>query len=329
MPTARHYCTYFDSRYLHRGITLYESLRQHSSRNFVFWVLCLDDESHRILQRANLPEVRPIHLEELEHADPELAAVKENRSVVEYFFTCTPCLPRYILNENPNIPDITYVDGDLYFFSDPEQVFSEIGSNSIAITPHRFSKRNRNREKWGLYNVAFNFFRRDTHGLECLNWWRDRCIEWCYDRLEDGKYADQKYLDDWSLRFHRVKILDHPGVNLAPWNVEDAKLTRRAGRVFADGLPLIFYHFHALKPLTSRLFNPSWENYEINPPRILRNCVYQPYIEHYRKVSLLVNNDSSRRPALRDWFPHWLRDKSVLGLAWEVAKGRLLFAKKP
>lgn len=327
METPRHYCTYFDSRYLHRGITMYESLKKTSSRPVVLWALCLDEESGEILRRANLPGVRPVCLAELERADPELAAAKQNRSLVEYFFTCTPSLPRYILAQDPGIEGITYVDGDLYFFSDPERIFSMIGADSIAITPHRFAARNRNREEWGLYNVAFNFFRRDAAGLECLNWWRDRCIEWCHDRMEDGKFADQKYLDDWPERFRGVKILDHPGINLAPWNVEDAVLTKRGGRILADGRPLIFYHFHALKPLSHRLFNPCWENYELAPSPLLRRHIYQPYIEHYRRICSRFAGFSPRQLALRDSLPRWLRNRSALGLAFEIFKGRLLFAR--
>ena len=327
MEGLRHYCTYFDSRYLTRGITLYESLRKQSSRPICLWVLCLDEESHKILAPASLPGVRLIQMEDLERADPELAHARSNRSLVEYFFTSTPCLLRFILNQDPEISDITYVDGDLYFFSDPEQIFSEIGANSIAITPHRFARRNREREQWGIYNVAFNYFRRDTHGLECLNWWRDRCLEWCYDRLEDGKFADQGYLNDWPERFHGVKVLDHPGINLAPWNVEDVVLTYSSGRIFADGMPLVFYHFHALKPLTRRLFNPSWENYGIHPTMLLRSRIYQRYIEHYRRVAVLVGGPSQLAP-LRDQLPKWLRCQSELGIALEVFKGRLLFARE-
>ena len=80
-----------------------------------------------------------------------------------------------------------------------------------------------------IYNVQFMTFRRDARGLEALHWWRDRCIEWCYYRVEDGKLGDQKYLDDWPERFDGVHVLEHPGGGLAPWNVENYELARRNG----------------------------------------------------------------------------------------------------
>ena len=33
-------------------------------------------------------------------------------------------------------------------------------------------------------------------GLKALKWWRDRCLEWCYARIEDGKFGDQFYIED-------------------------------------------------------------------------------------------------------------------------------------
>ena len=99
----------------------------------------------------------------------------------------------------------------------------------------------------GIYNVQFLPFRRDERGLEALRWWRDRCLEWCYFRYEDGKLGDQKYLDDWPTRFEGVHVLEHPGGGLAPWNVENYDLARANGSVTVDGRPLIFHHYHSLR----------------------------------------------------------------------------------
>ena len=325
----RNYCTYFDSNYLTRGLITYDTLKQHSSREILLWVLCLDDKVYEFLSQSNLSGIKPIRLSELEAVDRALDAVKETRSRAEYYFTCTPCLAKFVLDENSEISDITYIDSDLCFFDDPELIYSEIGENSIAITPHRFSVCNKFREQWGIYNVAFNYFRRDEDGLICLNWWRDRCLEWCYDRLKDGKFADQKYLDDWPNRFDGVKIIDHPGVNLALWNLDDVKLEIINKKIYVNNLPLIFYHFHALKQLNGNLFMPSWEIYEVEPSWILRFKIYQSYANRYLKNSLKYPIRNTLNSDLRIHManmPSWISEMTPRRYKKYVLNGRLLFA---
>src|SRR5207237_5145326 len=101
--------------------------------------------------------------------------------------------------------------------------------------------------KSGIYTVGWVSFRRDADGLACLRWWRERCLEWCRDRHEDGRFADQKYLDDWPTRFEGVRVLQHKGANLAPWNLSNVTVQIREGRIQADEEPLLFFHFHGLK----------------------------------------------------------------------------------
>ena len=110
-----YFCTYFDQHYLARGLALYQSIREHCSE-FRLWVLCMDDTTYRILTELNLPGVYPIVLEEFERDDEPLKIAKTNRSRIEYYFTCTPSLPLYILNHWPEVGLITYIDADLFFF---------------------------------------------------------------------------------------------------------------------------------------------------------------------------------------------------------------------
>lgn len=278
-----HFCTYFDRNYLVRGLALYRSLRRHTEQ-FVLYVLCLDTLTHDVLCKLKLPGVCPIALEEFEAGDNDLLQAKKNRSLVEYYFTCTPALPLYILNNFPDIDVVTYLDADLFFFDNPEPLYEEFGEQSILIVAHRFPDHMRYRECHGLYNVSFLVFRNDEHGRECLNWWRERCLEWCYDRIENGRYADQKYLDDWPERFSRVTVLKHKGGGLAPWNAARYCISEWNGSVLVDSQPLIFYHFHHLQIITSFLFEPGLSKYRAKLGKALKRKIYVPYLREVLDV---------------------------------------------
>jgi len=279
------FCTYFDQHYLSRGLALYRSLRDHCPE-FKLWVLCMDGTSYRILMGLRLPSMHPIALEEFERDDEPLRLAKTNRSRIEYYFTCTPSLPLYILNNRPEVELITYLDADLFFFASPAPLFEEMKEGSVAIIGHRFSPNLKGMERHGIYNVGWLSFRRDANGLACLHWWRDRCIEWCYDRLENGQFADQKYLDDWPSRFQNVVVLEHKGANVALWNLGNYHLSYQNGNmVKVDEQPLIFFHFHYLQKITSLWYNPRWESYGVTPSTLLRRRVYAPYIKTLFDVS--------------------------------------------
>ena len=243
-PPLRHYCTYFDSNYLARGLVLHQSLEEHSEGDFRLYVLCLDQRTEAVLQSLAKPTIVPIPLRNVEGWDPELLEAKGSRSIVEYYFTLSPILPLYVL-EHFDCDLITYLDADLMFFSSPEAIFDELGEKSIFVTEHRFSPHLRESIKYGRFNVQCQSFRGDETGLACLRRWRKQCLEWCYDRLENGKFADQKYLDEWpDLYADRLVINQHPGVGLAPWNICSQRLTfSEEGELLSGEKPVVFYHF--------------------------------------------------------------------------------------
>ena len=272
----RYYCTYFDHNYLPRGLALYYSLRRHAPE-FELWVLCLSQQCHQWLTQSKLPGIRPIALEEFECADPDLVRAKQNRSIVEYYFTCSPSLPRFVFAQAPKADLVTYLDSDLYFFRDPEPVFAEIGARSIAIIGHRFPPALRHLEETGVYNVGWVTFRRDENARACLEWWRARCLEWCYDRVEPGRYADQKYLDQWPTLFKGVATLENKGANLAPWNLANYRIRLRNGRVYADDDELVFFHFHGFQPVNRWLYDPRLRRFDARPTSVVRRHIFLPY----------------------------------------------------
>lgn len=241
----RHYCTYFDCNYLVRGLVLHDSLQKHSDGDFRLYILCLDSITHQILRSLNKPTIVPIPLWKIESWEPELMVAKQNRSLVEYWFTLSPVLPLYIL-KNFDCDLVTYLDADLMFFSSPEIIFRELGNKSIFVTEHRYSARflNKGISKYGRFNVQCQSFRKSNAGISCLNRWKDQCIKWCYDRVDKNRYADQKYLDAWpDLYGDELVISKSPGIGLAPWNIHDSGLVYRDKRWIVRECPLVFYHF--------------------------------------------------------------------------------------
>ncbi len=274
----RHFCTYFDHNYLPRGLALYRSL-QAQCPDFTLWVLCLDDEAHALLSRLALPGVEAIALAEFEAGDDELLRAKAGRSLIEYYFTCTPSLPLYIFAHWPDVDQLTYLDADLYFFASPEALFAEIGDASIALISHRFPPNAQAQaDQFGIYNVGWLTFRHDENGLACLHRWRGQTIAWCSDTTANGQFGDQKYLDDWPESFENVHIIQHTGANAGPWNLPTHPITQRGGQVWIGDDPLIFFHFQSLKRVRPWLYNPRYPEHIRAVSAVVRRSVYTPYI---------------------------------------------------
>ena len=117
--------------------------------------------------------------------------------------------------------------------------------------------------------------------MQCLQWWRKQCIEWCYDRLENGKFADQKYLEQWPKKFKGVHILQHKGAGLAPWNWSQYNLKVDNGKLTVDNQKLIFYHFQGFRILGGRYINHNLGSYGHVMNQQLRDFFYSNY---YRRL---------------------------------------------
>ncbi len=272
------FCTLFDSNYLHYGLCLYRSLKKHC-KNFHLYVFAFDDTALDILNKMALPCVTVISLSEFE--DLRLLEIKSSRTKGEYCWTCTPSIIRYVLNTF-DVPSCTYIDSDLFFFSDPSVLINEMSGKSVSIIEHRYHADYDQTKNSGKYCVQFMTFLNNEEGRFVLEWWRDACIAWCYNRFEDGKFGDQKYLDDWMERFNCVCELQNIGGGVAPWNVKSYALninssdcvSIRHGDIDNN---LVFYHFHGLKIINRLFVQLTGAVYDINEP--VFKYIYAPYLD--------------------------------------------------
>ncbi len=281
------FCTLFDSVFLMKGLALYSSLSRHCD-NFILYVFAFDDLAYRVLSDAALPSLHVISLSQFE--DQDLMSVKESRSKREYCWTSTPSTIKFVLDRYGHDHCI-YLDSDVFFFSNPEPMLEEFRDPSILITGHRYSPAYDNSGSSGKYCVQFTGFKNNIEGRKALEWWRNACIDWCYARHEDGKFGDQKYLDDWPVRFAGTHVLTHPGGGVAPWNIQQFRLSGEDEKILirdysGQKSELIFYHFHELVFLNNN-------KVDLSGYRLPGNCVkliYIPYLDAIREWSRFLSN---------------------------------------
>lgn len=316
--TPRAYCTYFDSGYLSRGLTLIESLRAHGDDAPV-WVLALDDDAKRYLDEAAIPGVTAITIADIEAAEPGLPPLKAQRSRMEYYFTATPLLMRWVMNRQADPQAVViYLDADLFFFDSPSLVLDALGDGSVGIIEHRYPPRLANSlAKYGRFNVGWVGIRADARGRACVDWWSQSTLEWCFDTPDAGRYADQGYLDSFPRLFEGVVVLPSLGMNLAPWNSAGVSLTEDDGTVLVEGHdPLVFFHFHGLRRVRDRYVS-SQLVYGAPMGRILRDAVYLPYVRALVAADALVLAALGEPAAVKQ------RGKGVRGAAGRLRKSIL------
>lgn len=273
------FSTIFDINYLSRGLSLYNSLNLHH-KDFILYIVCLDDQVFDYFIKNNKPSIQLISLAEIEDCYQELLSVKHHRSRVDYIFTLSPFYPSYILKNNPHIPFICTLDCDQYFFSNSNCVFEDLENYSVLLMPHRFSKDLSHLLVYGKYNVSFQVFKNDKVGNNCLSLWRNQCLEWCSDVLEEERFADQKYLNKWHSHFGEyIKEIDHIGIGLAPWNLGDNKISLRNGNVYIQDKILILYHYQGLRFIFKKLVYSGFERYGVKPSSAFVTHVLKPIIK--------------------------------------------------
>lgn len=257
------YVTLFDSGFLPQALALHASMERHFA-SYRLWMLCVDDLAYELLQKLELPNTALLKLSEVE--TPSLLDAKPHRNRGEYCWTLTPFSPRFVFEADETVQRVTYIDADIWFRKDPAPIFEEFEASGarVLITDHGYAPEYDQSATSGQYCVQFMVFERDG-GEIVRQWWEDRCIEWCYARFEDGKFGDQKYLDDWPYRFKGlVHVLRQQEFAQAPWNATRYPYSQA-----------LFFHFHGLRIAPGRCFD--FGPIYALPPTV-KQYVYEPYI---------------------------------------------------
>lgn len=271
------FCTVCDYGYLNRTIALLSSLQTHCP-HFVVYVLCLDDASYQWIDKNTTSHIQPILIDNLLTFDADLATARDGRTIGEFACTCKASFMLYLLQIFPNVNALSYLDSDLYFVSDPSEIYQSFIHASIYITPHRYSHHlGFMRNRAGIYNAGWLHINRNDTSLACLKWWREQSIEWCFHRVENGQFGEQRYLEQFKQRFGDVVEVTHTGFNLAPWNINDVVFNKKNGQWYVNGDLMIMVHFHGLKYFDNQQIDLGLHGCVTTIPKQIVEEVYKPY----------------------------------------------------
>ncbi len=317
------FCTLFDSYYMSRGLTMYESLIDNCKEAHLY-IFAFDDESYNFLESKKLSKATIISLQEFENE--KLLGVKKDRTKGEYCWTATGSTIKYCL-KHFNISTCTYLDADLYFYNSPDVLLQEVANGYTLITEHRYTKKYDQSKSSGKFCVQFMTFHNNVDSIKVLDDWIDDCIDWCYARAENGKFGDQKYLDYWQEKYPKIHILKHLGGGLAPWNIQQYKVKKENNTLYGvdsndEKFEIIFYHFHALKLLENNNINLAPYKLETD---VIGN-LYIPYLKHLLHIGYetQITLNSNRKLDIKYIIKRILNDK---GLLFRVLKQKYLEEK--
>lgn len=286
------FCTLFDSVYLSRGLLLYNSIKNQNI-DFHLFIVAFDDLCYSILSDLELERSTIISLNEFE--SQELLNIKGTRTKAEYCWTSTPSVIYYVIVKY-QLESCTYLDSDLYFYDSPLPIFNEIEEEkNILITEHRYSWLAKiiDEKRAGRFCVQFITFSKSVDSISVLDNWKNQCIDWCYARYEDGKFGDQKYLDEWPDKYKNVHILKNLGGGVAPWNINQYKVEKvdckMVGKERKSNISfrIIFYHFHFVRFLKNGSVDLGWDKI----PKKAVDLLYIPYIKSILEIENKLEKD--------------------------------------
>jgi hypothetical protein len=201
-------------------------------------------------------------------------------------------------------PDMLFfLDSDILVFDSFKFIEEQLVNNSILLTPHitepypddKYRPQEKEILKTGIFNGGFLGLRNDENSHALLDWWRPRMVDQCYERPKEGLNVDQKWLEFVPLYFKKVKVILHPGCNVAYWNLHQREVRKQGNKYFVNDEPLIFFHYSGYS-----IKHPGQISRHQNRVSFEGSIELKELFQHYH--SALISNDHEKMLLLRCYY---------------------------
>ena len=288
--------TICSNNYLGQALALKKSFLKHNP-GFGFYIVLVDKLSDKVDYSLFEPAIiLPI----VEVKGVDLEDLIERYYIIELNTCIKPSAFKHIINSQPQVEAIYYLDPDLYFYDSLTVLNEKLKIRTAVLTPHILSPIPRDGKmpdenifmRFGIYNLGFiGINAQSKEAFKLLDWWEERTLKFGYDRPQKGYFVDQLWMIQSPLFFKDIEVINTFNYNMAPWNLHERKVIERNGDkiVLNDNSQLVFYHFSKISENeidVSREYNryvldefPKLKKMYVDYKRVLKESHFWDYKE--------------------------------------------------
>ena len=222
--------------------------------------------------------------------------IVDKYDIIELNTSIKPSFFKYLIESHSTADKIIYFDPDIQIFNKFNTIESYLEKDDIIITPHilnsisidDLSPSENLFLNYGLYNLGFiaiNAKSMNAKGM--LDWWEIKTLNIGFNRISEGLFVDQLWINLAPILFHKVKIAMDLGFNVAPWNLhERSEMEKINGEyVMKDNSKLVFFHFSSFNYKTPEKLSNKFNRFE---KMKISNYFFDLYENYYQE---LIFND--------------------------------------
>lgn len=246
-----------------------------------------------------------------------------------------------------NCEQVIFLDPDTAIFSDLNELLQNFDQGSILLTPHQLEPEKSNEAvidnevcflRHGIFNLGFLGVKNSPQGKKFLEWWSNRCLNFCYEDTANGLFTDQRWIDLVPGFFSEVVILRNSAYNVANWNLTNREVTGSfEDGFFVNGQSLVFFHFSGSQIIMQEKYKvlnsvtaSLWKWYQQQCKKMgqaeFKNlpCFYNFFdngelIDYYKRLMYRDNQELQDRfpqpfdtSNLEQSFFHWYRQQELI-----------------
>ena len=256
-------CTIVAKNYLAYARTLVKSLRRFHP-DLAVYVLFVDDTAGLVDGAQEDFEVLGLDVLDL----PRRQEFLFRYDVMELSTAVKPYLLRWLFDRGHG--KVLYLDPDIWVFRPLHDLFAWLEEADVLLTPHLTGPLGdgkypdeRDILLSGTYNLGFIGLARSAQVDGLIAWWADRCEFFCVSDITHGMFVDQRWMDLTPGLVDRVRVVRHPGYDVAYWNLKHRRLAGPPGAPQVNSEPVYFYHWSGFDPLRPTALSKHQNRYPV------------------------------------------------------------------